>query len=164
MQKLVVTTSHKARQETRRDAEEFAQRWRLDFVDRNDQPLDALLATFDAALIVTNNDKQIATADGILKSHLGTAFIRLKSLSRDDGDPLIRAGDLQAGDEVIDTTFGLGRDGIVAACAVGPTGSVTGLESSPPLFHLANHGLSNGPFSHESLLEEFGLAAARTVV
>ena len=164
MQKLVVTTSHKARQETRRDAEEFAQRWRLDFVDRNDQPLDALLATFDAALIVTNNDKQIATADGILKSHLGTAFIRLKSLSRDDGDPLIRAGDLQAGDEVIDTTFGLGRDGIVAACAVGPTGSVTGLESSPPLFHLANHGLSNGPFSHESLLEEFGLAAAPTVV
>lgn len=164
MQPLVVTTSHKARPETRRAAQQFAEQWHLDFVDRDDQPLELLLASFDAALIVTNNDKQVATTGGILKSHLGTAFIRLKSMSRNVGDPLIRAGELRAGDVVVDTTFGLGRDGIIAACAVGPTGSVIGLESSLALFHLATHGLANGPFSAAQIHADFGLSPAPTAL
>ena len=164
MNTLVVTTSHKARPETVRHAEDFARSWDIGFIDRNDRPIEELLRTFDSALIVTNDDKQLATADGILKSHLGTAFIRLKSVSRGEGDPLIRAGDLQPGDQVVDTTFGLGRDALIAACAVGPTGSVTGLESSLPLFHLARHGLVDGPFSPAQVKADFGLDAAPTTV
>ncbi len=164
MQSLVVTTSHKARPATRQHARTFSEQWQLDFVDRDDQPLEALLETFDAALVVTNNDKQLATADGILKSHLGTAFIRLKTLSRNEGDPLIRAGELQPGDHIVDTTFGLGRDAVIAACAVGPTGSVFGLESSLPLFHLARHGLADGPFSPAQITTEFGLRPAPTTI
>lgn len=164
MDKLVVTTSHKARSAARAHAEEFARTWNLKFVDRDDQPLDDLLSNHSCALVITNDDKQLATADGVLKSHLGTAFIRLKSMSRNEGDPLIRAGELQAGDRVVDTTFGLGRDALVAACAVGPTGSVIGFESSLPLFHLALHGLTDGPFSPKQVVTDFGLDPAPTTI
>lgn len=164
MDTLVVTTSHKARPETYTRAKDLARQWGLSFVDRDDRPIEELLTTVDSALIVTNDDLQLATSDGILKSHLGTAFIRLKSMSRGESDPLIRAGELQPGDSVVDTTFGLGRDALVAACAVGPTGAVVGIESSVGLFHLARHGLVNGPTAPEQILRDFGLDPAPTTI
>lgn len=97
--------------------------------------------------MVTNSELRLATHAGSLTSHLGTAFIRIKSLGRGESDPLVRAGDIQPGDRVVDTTFGLGRDAIVASCAVGRTGAVTALESSRGLFHLGHFGLTEGLLS-----------------
>ncbi len=153
----MVTTSHKARPSTRRHAEEFAKDAALPYCDRDDRPIEDLLTEYSAALIVTNDDKQVATADGILKAHLGTAFIRLMSISRNESDPMLRVSELQPGDDVIDTTFGLGRDALVASCAVGTTGSVTALESSLALFHLGRHGLSGGALAPHALTNQFGL-------
>lgn len=119
---------------------------------RGDDSVEVLLATADAAIVMSNDGAMsIATGNGVLKAHLGTAFIRLKSLDRGDGDPLIRAGEIVTGDHVIDTTFGLGRDAVVAACAVGPQGSVTALESSRPLYYLGRHGVTTGPLSPAAL-------------
>ena len=145
---LLVTTSHKARAETVTRAMAFAVEHGYEFASRGDDSVDTLLTTADAALVMTNDGgMSLATDHGVLKAHLGTAFIRLKSMSRGEGDPLVRAGEIQPGDHVVDTTFGLGRDAIVAACAVGASGAVTALESSNALFHLGRYGTEVGPLS-----------------
>ena len=69
----------------------------------------------------------------------------------------MRAAELQPGDHVLDTTFGLGRDSLVASCAVGPTGSVTALESSQALFLLGTHGLTDGALSPGELESLFAM-------
>ena len=145
---LVVTTSLKATAETQIRARERAQHWEIPFVARDNLGIAAILPEGGAALVFSNAEMHIATSHGRLKHHLGTAFIRLKSLDRGDGDPLVRAGDLRPGDHVLDTTFGLGRDAAVAARAVGATGRITALESSTALFHLADEALAQ-----ESLLD-----------
>lgn len=80
-------------------------------------------------------------------------------MSRSEPDPIVRAAELRPGDHVVDTTFGLGRDALVASAAVGPTGSVIATESSLPLFLLGTHGLEDGPLSAAELETLFGLKA-----
>jgi 16S rRNA (guanine1516-N2)-methyltransferase len=135
---LVVTTSLKAAQPVSDLARSRAGDWGLSYIDRSGQSIDAIVDDGRSALVFTNSGLHIATPSGRLRSHLGTAHIRLNSLLRGDGDPLVRAADLRPGDRVLDTTYGLGRDSIVAAHAIGPTGCVLGLESSAALFHLAD--------------------------
>ncbi len=93
------------------------------------------------ALTFSNDDMHIATMDGPLRFHLGTAHIRMQALSRGEADPMIRAGEIGSGDQILDTTFGLGRDARVAAMAVGSTGTVDAMESGLALFRLAQIGL-----------------------
>ena len=150
---LVVTTSRKARPETQETAEHFAEARSLPFVVRNDVPIEQILSSATAALVFTNGDVHVATREGRLSFHLGTAYIRLKSLQRGDGDPLVRAGQLLVGDHVLDTTFGLGRDAIVAARAVGPSGRVEAIESSPALFHLADLSLPSHRDPHSAEIQ-----------
>lgn len=138
---LVVTASLKATEATLQTAQAKARAWGIPFVDRNRSGLERVLIHHDAALVFSNMGIHLATADGRLHHHLGTAYIRLKSLERGDSDPLVRAGELTPGDHLIDTTFGLGRDSAVAARALGPAGQITAIESSAALFHLANEAL-----------------------
>ena len=141
--RLVVTTSLKASADRERHAITKAGEWGLPFVSRNKRGIGALIDGGGAALVFSNTDMHIATAETQLRFHLGTAFIRLKSLSRGEGDPLVRAGELAPGDHVVDTTFGLGRDATVAAHAIGATGRITAVESSKALFHLANEAMAS---------------------
>lgn len=161
---LVVTTSHKARSAAIERAETFALQWGYEYRSRRDQPFEDMIGPNDAALVFTNSEVRLASHAGSLTSHLGTAFIRLKSFSRSEGDPLIRAGELQLGDRVIDTTFGLGRDAIVAACAVGHTGAVTAVESSAGLFHLGHFGLTEGALSTNQVALIAGSTPAPTEI
>ncbi len=147
---LVVTTSLKATAETQERARQRAHLWGIPFVDRSKAGIDTIVPAGGAAFVFSNAELHIATPTGRLKYHLGTAFIRLKSLDRGDGDPLVRAGGLRPGDHVVDTTFGLGRDAAVAARAVGPTGQITAVESSVALFHLANEAIAQQPLSESS--------------
>jgi len=92
----------------------------------------------DALLLFADQGLYIASRDGQLRPHLSTAAIRLRHIAAGEGDPLIRAADLGSGDHVIDCTYGLGRDAVVAAHIVGPTGSLIGIEASPALFRMAD--------------------------
>ena len=156
-----MTTSHKARADTIERADRFASHWGLELVPRDDRPIEDLLGSSTSAIVMANGGKMhLATVHGALSAHLGTAYIRLKSLGRGESDPLVRAGEIQPGDHILDTTFGLGRDAVVAACASGETGQVTAIESSSSLFHLGQHGLADGPLSAQVLLETSGLTSA----
>jgi len=92
----------------------------------------------DTLLLFAEQGVYIASRDGQLRPHLSTAAIRLRHIAAGEGDPLTRAADLRLGDDVIDCTYGLGRDAAVAAHIVGPRGSVVGIEASPPLFRMAD--------------------------
>lgn len=130
----------------------------MPFVPRNGRGLDAVIEESAAsddtlAMVFTNSGIYLASAEGQLTFHLGTAFIRLQALERGELDPLLRALQPKAGDAVLDTTFGLGRDARLVARAVGTTGQVVGVESSVALFMLASEGiarLSESESSYES--------------
>ena len=118
--------------------------WGLPFVERRKLGLSKILRDSDAAaaLVFTRTGLAIGshttdTEVTLLRPHLSTAEIRLRSLRRGEGDPLVRAGEIAAGDTVLDCTYGLGRDAAVAAFAAGPNGRVTGLESSKALAYMA---------------------------
>ena len=76
----------------------------------------------------------------------------------------MRAAELQPGDHVVDTTFGLGRDALVASAAVGPTGSVIATESSLPLFLLGTHGLEDGPLAPSEITAAFDFQPAQVTL
>lgn len=136
-----MTTSHKARAQVIAVAKSRAHDWGLDFIERGGRPISDIVGRSVVALTFSNNDMHIATIDGPLRFHLGTAYIRMQSLSRGEADPMIRAGEIGLGDQILDTTFGLGRDTRVAAQAVGSAGTVDAMESSIALFRLAQVGL-----------------------
>lgn len=138
---LVVTTSRKARGPVVAVAESSAHEWGLDFIERGERPISDIVGPSVVAFIFSNADMHIATMDGPLRFHLGTAHIRMQSLSRGEADPMIRAGEIGLGDQILDTTFGLGRDARVAAMAVGSAGTVDAMESGHALFRLAQIGL-----------------------
>lgn len=136
--RLGVTTSLKASGALKARAEQRAAEWGLPYFERRKLGMFAVFEHVDAALIFAAKGVYVATADGQLRPHLSTAAIRLRHIAAGESDPLIRAGDLGPGDHVIDCTYGLGRDAVVAAHIVGNTGSIIGLEASTALFHMAN--------------------------
>ena len=139
---LFVTTSLKARPAVVDRGKRLAIERGLTFVERKGKSISSLVSEGSAALVVTNEQVHLETYEGQLRFHLGTAFIRLQAFERGELDPMLRAAEVQPGDTILDTTFGLGRDSRVMARATGPTGQITGVESSAGLFHLADLGLA----------------------
>ena len=137
-ERLGVTTSLKASTAIRELAKARAAEWDLPFFDRREDPMSRVHQHADAVLLFTAKGLCIATADGQLKTNLSTAAVRLRHINAGDSDPLKRAADLRPGDDVIDCTYGLGRDAVVAAHIIGPEGSLTAIEASPALFHMAD--------------------------
>ena len=134
----------KASDAVQQRAQQRATRWDLPFIERRKQGLSKVFDQVAAALMFSADGVRIATRDGQLRPSLSTAAIRLRHIAAGEGDPLIRAADLRSGDEVVDCTYGLGRDAVVAAHIVGPSGSITALEASAALFYMANE---NEPLS-----------------
>ena len=133
-----MTTSLKASPELRRHAQARATQWDLPFYDRRKDPMERIYAQAEVVLLFAAKGIYISTAHGQLRPNLSTAAVRLRHIAAGQSDPLIRAGDLRTGDTVIDCTYGLGRDAVVAAHIVGATGSLTALEASPALFYMAD--------------------------
>jgi len=134
---LGITTSLKASSEVRARAMECSTAWGLPFYDRRKDSIERIHGQADVLLLFAAKGLYISSAHGQLRPHLSTAAVRLRHVAAGQSDPLIRAADLQAGDSVIDCTYGLGRDAVVAAHIIGPTGSLIGIEASAALFYMA---------------------------
>jgi len=74
--------------------------------------------------------------------HPGTAAIRVKRLLNGENDVMLDVAGVRTGDSVLDCTAGLGSDAITFSYAVGDSGRVTALESSPLPCLLLRRGLS----------------------
>ncbi|MBT5627618.1 MAG: class I SAM-dependent methyltransferase [Chloroflexi bacterium] len=147
---FVVTTSRRASSDIRAQARQKASDWKLPYFDRHDETLVDVTGTFEAVFVYDHDGLGLSIGESNLKFNLGTAALRLQAISRGEPVTLIRVGEIQANDRVLDATLGLGHDSIVAARAVGPKGSVVGIESSWPLFTLISEGLTQYDSGDES--------------
>lgn len=97
-----------------------------------------------AALVVAENcGPRVHCREGSFAYHPGMALLRVRQLQRGGQDHLVNALGLRPGMKILDCTLGLGSDAAVAAYAVGPKGSVVGLEASPLLHFAVSYGLAN---------------------
>ena len=141
----MVTTAKKAGDDIAADACARAAAWGLPFVERRGNSIERVRGDADGVIVVGASGLALAGPEGTLRFHDGVAALRLRNIDNGFGDPLVRAAELGPGDRVLDTTFGLGRDALVAARLVGPTGAVHGLEVSWPLWLISSEGLAARP-------------------
>ncbi len=131
----MVSSAHDVR------AKERAAQWGLPYLDRQrnaPQPEGA-----EALLILGGDGWTLRRPEGALRFSPGMAQLRIKRIDQGfSEDMLMRLGELQPGDAVLDCTMGLGADSLVCARVVGPSGSVVALEKSLALHALASDALS----------------------
>lgn len=127
-------------------AKDMAARLGVAYLDRpHNQVLEEFMAAQSlAAVIVLEKDgPRIHSEYGTFAYHPGMAEIRVQQLLRGAPDHLVQALDLRSGAKVLDCTLGLASDAAVAACVVGPTGRVVGLEASLLLHFAVQYGLAH---------------------
>lgn len=163
---LAVTSSGKCSDEIRARARRAAQRWGLPHYARGyKEPLTPLFGAFaDAFLVFEHEAVSLVDKEGEFSFHAGIAHLRIKALAAGEPDRLVRAGELAAGDRVLDCTLGLAQDALVAARAVGPTGRVVGLEKTFAMYAVASEGLGGRPYDADSCAVEVRHADATEVL
>ena len=141
-----VTVGRKGSAALFKQGREWAKLLGLPFVTR---PRKGTLETFcrekgfKALLVATHLGPQVYTNEGILRYHPSMGVPRIRTLERGGTDHLVEACALKPGDRVLDCTLGLAADAAVASFVTGPEGLVVGLEASPVLWLLVNHGLQD---------------------
>ena len=114
-----------------------------------DRPHNQVLEEFmvaqglEAVIVLEKDGPRIHSQYGTFAYHPGMAEIRVQQLLRGAPDHLVKALDLRCGARVLDCTLGLASDAAVAACMVGETGRVVGLEASLLLHFAVKHGLAH---------------------
>ena len=114
-----------------------------------DRPHNQVLEEFmvaqglEAVIVLEKDGPRIHSQYGTFAYHPGMAEIRVQQLLRGAPDHLVQALDLRSGARVLDCTLGLASDAAVAACVVGPTGRVVGLEASLLLHFAVQYGLAH---------------------
>ena len=138
-----VTTANKPHPGDVAAARAFATAEGLSFAPRrHKESLETLLARHPVLLVHARNGLTLWTRTGSLHWSPGVAQLRLKRFDAGARDDLmLRHAELGPGDAVFDATLGQAQDALVAARAVGPTGSVVAVESALPLYLLAREGL-----------------------
>lgn len=139
--KVAVTTSRKVHDDRLAYARDRALQWELPFVERADQSMPQLLAAYDAVIVFEDDGVRLADVGADLAFHPGMAQQRIDRLQRGEPDALVEIAELEPGLRVVDATLGLGRDALVAAFVLGPSGRVVGLEANAVLYAFASEGL-----------------------
>ena len=127
-------------------AKDMAARLGVAYLDRpHNQVLEEFMAAqaLAAVIVLEKDGPRIHSEQGTFAYHPGMAEIRVQQLLRGAPDHLVQALDLRSGARVLDCTLGLASDAAVAACVVGPTGRVVGLEASLLLHFAVQYGLAH---------------------
>ena len=127
-------------------AKDMAARLGVAYLDRpHNQVLEEFMAAqaLAAVIVLEKDGPRVHSEQGTFAYHPGMAEIRVQQLLRGAPDHLVQALDLRSGARVLDCTLGLASDAAVAACVVGPTGRVVGLEASLLLHFAVQYGLAH---------------------
>lgn len=153
MEQLLVTTVRTPDAAVSAGAQRFARQWQGRYVPRGDLSLDALRAEgqVDRLVVFSAQGPCLDGGDWRFFHHPSMAALRGHAWLRGDGDALVTALQLQAGDCVLDCTLGLGADAIMASLAVGESGRVRALESSPWVAMISAYGLAHPQAQEERL-------------
>ncbi len=149
---LAVTTSLRFDAAEEAAARAAAERHGVPYAPRDRQALETVRvrAGADALLVLSARKASLFVAGEERRWSAGMGVLRAKRhlrRSRDGGapaterDPFLEAAGIREGDAVLDCTVGLGADALLAAAAVGPSGRVLGVESSPALAAWVSEGL-----------------------
>lgn len=160
LDKIVVSSSKNASPLLVQRAQGWAKKLNLPYIERhNAGNLEEILGqdAIDGILAATKEGPVIYYPGGKFFYHPGLAVIRWKRVTGGENDVFVRAAELKKGEKFLDCTLGLAADSIIAAAAVGETGSITGLEASDMLYFLTSEGLKN----YQSKIPEMNEAMRR---
>ena len=123
------------------EARELAERFGLDAEARADRVIPELVEAAGGApvLVLGKGRADLMHRGRAFRASVGMGLLRLVRARQGEVDPLVRAAELHAGDEVLDATLGLAGDALIAAHATGTR--VIGLEASPVLAAFVTAGL-----------------------
>lgn len=143
MKALAVTTSSKTRREgpAVAEAEDLAARLGVPFVPcLKDTPVESLLAQFECVLVLRGDGVVLLDAKGSARWSGGMADLRLHRLEVGIPQPdhVLLAGEVRAGDAVLDCTLGRGHDALVLERVAA---RVVAVEKSLPLYAWTSEGL-----------------------
>lgn len=166
MIQAIATTGRKCAEDAVQLAKWAAEHAGIPYVSRDNLSGRALRERcgVDFILIAKQGLLTLSTPDGDLFFHPNMAHLRLKNLrfgSAGQGDRMVEAMGLTRGMSVLDCTLGFGADAIVASFAVGPEGSVTGIESEPLIETVVGYGLAH--FKAENWPIQEAMRGVRTV-
>lgn len=151
-----ITTSDQATLDVIGYAEQLAHSVGLSFRPRKRRSLKELSASAVDGFFVLDQQRLLTYyGDPPFRFHPGMAHLRILALTRGQQDRLIQFSNVQVGDTVLDCTAGLCSDAAVFSHAVGPSGKVSALESSFPIYLVTRNGLSNYPFREINELRAF---------
>ena len=140
-----VTTGSKGASALREQAAAWAKRLSLPFLERK-APLETMCeaAGLAALLVATKQGPRVYLpgGGGTFFFHPSLSLLRVLRLERGGQDLMLNALALMPGEAVLDCTLGLASDACVMAYALGPAGSVTGLEASPLIALVVQEGLA----------------------
>jgi 16S rRNA (guanine1516-N2)-methyltransferase len=142
---MFVTTSYHPTPAELELAGSLAARLSCRYVERRQSSLTRLQQTYgeqDMVVVTTKNLRYFpAGSEEPFFFHPSSAQVRVKRLLNGVPDGLLTAAGVQAGDQVLDCTAGLGSEAILFSFVVGSEGSVTALESEKPVALLVQEGL-----------------------
>ncbi len=149
LSQTIITTERKESQDSMILAEKISNSYGIPFVKRKSYSVETLQEMHNAkfVLVVKKGLINLSTPEGEMFFHPNMAHLRVKNLRFGTNglrrDNMVEAMGLEAGMSVFDCTLGYGADAIVASFAVGETGSVTGIESSPLIYLVTSYGLGH---------------------
>ncbi|WP_435366233.1 class I SAM-dependent methyltransferase [Desulfofundulus kuznetsovii] len=139
----VVTTGHRAGTPELELATRFSLRLGVPLVPRAGLSISALAKKYGVSGVLVVSARRVSYFYNgeELFLHPSMAKLRISEIKAGKTDWMIKAMGLQPGDWILDCTLGLGVDATVASFVVGNQGRVVGVESSPVLAVLVEHGL-----------------------
>lgn len=134
--KIIVTTAGRPTEYTIKIAKEAALKLNLPYIERQKRTVNQLQNQYASHVLVATKNRWeyygLHTTEPFF-FHPSSAMFRIKRLERGETDPLVDICNLTEGDSFLDCTLGYASDSLIAAYAVGESGSVTGCEASPVL-------------------------------
>ncbi len=130
---MFVTASNKANNQAIKKAIEVAKSLNFPYLQRNKQSLLEMRQLHNSGCIVVNNNRiELFEREAVhpFFFHPNSANFRVKRIMNDEKDPFIESCGLKKGMSLLDCTFGLGSDGIVASYVVGDKGTSYGIRKA----------------------------------
>ncbi|MFC0045386.1 class I SAM-dependent methyltransferase [Metabacillus iocasae] len=143
---MIVTTAGRTNEEMIAMAHNVASDLHVPFVLRRKESVKEIQAREDADVLIVGKERLELHPQGAEEPvffHPNSAMFRSKRVLRGEHEPFLEATKLEKGMSLLDCTFGLGSDSIVASVAVGKEGKVVGIEGNRYLAYLCQQGLKN---------------------
>ncbi|MDX8046235.1 class I SAM-dependent methyltransferase [Gracilibacillus sp. S3-1-1] len=153
---MIITTAGRVTTDLIQYANELSFIYQVPYIERKKQSLNQLKSLYQVDILVVGKEKLFLSpfkSSDKLFFHLNLAMVRAKRLLNNKEDAFVTAANLEKGMSVLDCTFGLASDSIIASLVVGEQGVVTGLEASKAIYMLTSEGLKQTDSSYDSINE-----------